>query len=138
MGGAVSSESHGTGCSGCGIILPPANPTFDFVKACDNFAHMRTYCFWQENEGATTISETISFEVSGSSGWSVGGSRNVSVRQGERLFKYFRNEGSGDYFCSKCWVERFPKRAQSVMLELAGKGLVLSKEFQLVKVGGRI
>ena len=63
-------------------------------------------------------------------------SRSTTVIGREKLFKYFRPYGVSRYYCSECFVKQDKLRAQSVFLELAGEGKILTKEFELVPTGG--
>lgn len=46
MGGNESADANGIeATSGCGVRLPPANPKWDFVKACEVNPNMKTFCF---------------------------------------------------------------------------------------------
>ena len=136
MGARLSSEAYGIeGCAGCGVRLPPANPYFDFVKACHHNPEMETFCFWTPAEYPTTITESIKFSYGGS--LTTGLSSSVRTTIGERLFKYFRIYTPDDmhnYWCSTCFAVKRPTIAQAVFLELSGKGQIISKDMQLVKM----
>lgn len=140
MGSKQSSEAKGIkGCAGCKVRLPPANPDFDFVKACDDDDDddsKRTYCFWTKAESPVALSGTVNVGVNGKAVVS-GISGTVQTTVGERLFKYFRIYNDKDYWCSQCFAIKKPEIAASVFLELSGKGKIISKEMNLVHMGSQ-
>ena len=138
MGARESSEARGIeGCAGCRVRLPPSNPKFDFVKACEDNREMKTFCFWSRAEYPATITDGVNV---GFNGKAITRGLNTSVQTtiGERLFKYFRiSTEDHTYWCSKCFAVNRPIIAKSVFLELSGKGKIISTDMELVKMGGR-
>lgn len=136
MGANESAEANGVTCNGCGVWCPPANRYFDFVTAGEHSPKGRTFCFWTVNQHDTTTTGTVSFSVD-LAGPGTTTSKSVSVQGGSKLYKYFRNE-YGPHLCSVCFVKDDVLRAKGVFLELAGTGQVLSTDFKLVEIGGRV
>ena len=137
MGGIESLEARGIdGCADCGVRLPPANPRFDSVLACEDNKNMKTICFWTPAEYPVKITRSVNVGFQGKAA-SGGLGRSVETTVGERLFKYFRISREDNYWCSKCFAIRRPRIAQSVFLELSGQGIIISKDMELVKMGGR-
>ena len=132
MGNKHSTEHDGETCSGCGVACPPND--FEFDKACDGNDQYFTYSFW--DRAAATTSYTVSQSATFGESPSVGMGMSTTVTKGEKLFKYFRPHGVERYYCSECFVKQDKLRAQSVFLDLAGEGKILTKEFQLVPTGG--
>ncbi|VDI04535.1 Hypothetical predicted protein [Mytilus galloprovincialis] len=140
MGGNQSAEANGIeGCSGCDVHLPPANPNWDFVKACEANPNMKTFCFWTRAEYPEVVSAGISVGQKGDTA-EFGLKGSVQTTIGEKLFKYFRIYTQRDqhrYWCSECFAINRPKIATSVFLELSGKGKIISKDMKLVQMGSQ-
>lgn len=116
-----SSEINGVPCSG-GCECTLSNNDFNFDRIL-NDSPRDTYCFYKLAAAQVTISTGATFGTNG-----VGGSVDVEVKPGEKIYRYFRRRGTTDmeYFCWDCLVAKDEPWAKSIYDALLGQGHICS------------
>ncbi|XP_072019736.1 uncharacterized protein [Amphiura filiformis] len=115
-------------CNTCNISL---SRNCKHLDACEESPTHRTRCFYNraEKEVTNTSSAGVGLPIVAYSS---------AYQKGHKLFKYFMSfhdvEMSNSVFdnvfkCSQCWETADKTRAESVFLELSGKGRVVTSEY---------